>query len=454
MQELEQETILGDLSGFEFEDLMIEVFKKLGFENVRNPGFTGDEGRDIIMEKMKNGEKTVYIVECKNVSSKIGRPVVQKLHSAVNTFDTEFKKKGMIVTTSRFTSQAKKYVEKIQNDNVKLWDGNKLREIADEIGLDLYNGEIEILCEESLPLPEDRDFLEQRVIRDFENVNNFDKNLIENIEISLNLYPTLYVCYNVKSSLKTSVGLINTINNSSTSVLRADNVVGKNRSDEEITELVESSERKESLEKQDLVEEADSLEKIRFEKTETGFKKELKQKIITETTEEVVYTGKNNVTYTKTHEPKMKEISFSEMSPMYVPEVNVKTKIKNNSHRYKAYITKEKEIVKENEIKKDSHTGKPPWVCSLTLCGYCGSLNNKRNIKTEKIEEQPICKHCATTKRFALNKKYFKNQDNLEKFSREYKDKKLRYKLLENKTGLATLGVITTVSIMLSLGLL
>jgi len=39
-----------------------------GTKNIRNPGKTGDEGRDIIMEKNVDGVETTFIVECKNLS--------------------------------------------------------------------------------------------------------------------------------------------------------------------------------------------------------------------------------------------------------------------------------------------------------------------------------------------------------------------------------------------------
>ena len=39
--------VLDDLSGFEFEDLMEDVFRNLGYENVRQAERTADEGRDV-----------------------------------------------------------------------------------------------------------------------------------------------------------------------------------------------------------------------------------------------------------------------------------------------------------------------------------------------------------------------------------------------------------------------
>jgi len=74
--------VLDDLSGFEFEDVMEDVFRNLGFENVRQAERTADEGRDVIMEEVVDGTRRAIIVECKHTGT-VGRPVVQKLHSAI-----------------------------------------------------------------------------------------------------------------------------------------------------------------------------------------------------------------------------------------------------------------------------------------------------------------------------------------------------------------------------------
>jgi len=125
-----------------------DVFRNLGYENVRQADRTADEGRDVIMEEVVDGTRRAIIVECKHTGT-VGRPVVQKLHSAIATFDFNGPKRGMVVTTGRFTNPAREYADRLQqNDDpypIELLDGEDLREIADEIGLDLYNGRIDSL---------------------------------------------------------------------------------------------------------------------------------------------------------------------------------------------------------------------------------------------------------------------------------------------------------------------
>ena len=145
--------LLDDLSGFQFEDLMEDVFRKLGYENVRQAVRTADEGRDILMEEVVDGRRRAIVVECKHTET-VGRPVVQKLHSAIATFEFDGPKRGMVVTTGRFTSPAREYADRLQENGdpypIELIDGTDLREIGEGIGLDLYNGLIEVPCDETL----------------------------------------------------------------------------------------------------------------------------------------------------------------------------------------------------------------------------------------------------------------------------------------------------------------
>ena len=142
-------TVLDELSGFEFEDVMEDVFRNLGYESVRQASRTADEGRDIIMEETVDGQPRAVIVECKHTES-VGRPVVQKLHSAVATFEYDGPKRGMVATTGRFTCPATEYAEELATRDapspLDLLDVTALRQLADDLGLDLSHRLLEILC--------------------------------------------------------------------------------------------------------------------------------------------------------------------------------------------------------------------------------------------------------------------------------------------------------------------
>lgn len=147
--------LLDDLSGLEFEATMTTAFEKHdGYHNVRQTPQTGDEGRDILMRENVNGHERSVVVECKH-KDQIPRDDVQKLHSAVITHDYPGPTRGMVVTSGRFSPPAKDYVQKLQTDgdgtNIELVDGDQLSEIATEIGMDLRNGKIKLVCQHTLP---------------------------------------------------------------------------------------------------------------------------------------------------------------------------------------------------------------------------------------------------------------------------------------------------------------
>ncbi len=77
--------------------------ERQGGRVIRTPA-TNDGGKDLVVSS--NGDKT--LVECKDWEKPVGRPVVQKLHSAMIT---EGAKKGKIMTTGSFTKEAREYIK-------------------------------------------------------------------------------------------------------------------------------------------------------------------------------------------------------------------------------------------------------------------------------------------------------------------------------------------------------
>lgn len=207
-------TLLDDLSGFEFEDVMEDVFRKLGYQNVRQSEKTGDEGRDILMEERLNGQRRGIVVECKH-TDRVGRPVVQKLHSAVTTYDFPGPKRGIIVTTGSFTDQAREYTHKMKKrgdgTEIQLIDGSELREMAEDVGLDLYNGRIEIICDQTLR-PIDPAGGVNKPVRDaFQDIANFDARTLSTVDSTVRFEPVVSVDARTNATFETSVGVIHRV---------------------------------------------------------------------------------------------------------------------------------------------------------------------------------------------------------------------------------------------------
>jgi restriction system protein len=108
---------LRHLSPQRFEDEMASLFARLGYKVQQTP-YTNDFGRDAILEK--NEEK--YLLECKRYGegNVIGRPQLQKFHSAIISDKAVG---GYFVTTGTFTAGAKTHAPKL---GVTLVDGDEL----------------------------------------------------------------------------------------------------------------------------------------------------------------------------------------------------------------------------------------------------------------------------------------------------------------------------------------
>lgn len=126
--------IMNCSSGF-FENLVVELLVKMGYGGSRKEagqviGKTGDGGIDGIIKEDKLGLDTIYI-QAKRWENVIGRPEIQKF---VGALQGNRAKKGIFITTSHFTKEAREYVNMIEN-KVVLIDGENLTDLMIEFNL-------------------------------------------------------------------------------------------------------------------------------------------------------------------------------------------------------------------------------------------------------------------------------------------------------------------------------
>lgn len=295
---------LDELTGYEFEDLMVDVFRNLGYENVRRSARTADAGRDILMEESVDGRRRAVVVECKRTDT-VSRPVVQKLHSAVVTYDYDGPVRGMVVTTGRFTGPAEEYARELgtrQGGGVELLDGADLREIGERTGMDLYNGRIEILCEEALEPVHPTAGPDAPVFEAVRGIENLEPVTIPSPETRLELEPTVTVTARASATFETSVGVIHRLDERSELVVVADRDAPRIAPDE-ITDLVGGNAPRLDLEGRDLETAFDAVERARFGQTQTEYKEWAIDRLRRAHTTTVHYTGDNNVDYEKTCTP-------------------------------------------------------------------------------------------------------------------------------------------------------
>lgn len=428
-------TVLDELSGFEFEDVMEDVFRNLGYENVRQADRVADEGRDIIMEETVDGESRAVIVECKHTDS-VGRPVVQKLHSAVATYDYDGPKRGMVATTGRFTGPAEEYTEELDTRDdpypIELLDGSDLRELADDVGLDLYNGRIEILCDETLR-PYDPTRGPAGAVEDaFRDVENIDATEIPDPELWVNFQPTVTVSARVNATFETSVGVIHQIRERDRVVIEASQD-GPERASRPLSRLVATNlDQRIELNEEQFAETFDECSTERFGQTETEYKEWSVDRLRRKHTTTVQYTGDNNVTYTKECEPNQSDISVESITPVYVPRIRASVDFGRYSYPYEYYAAGPSRDTVDDGIHRCRQCGEADAE-PFTYCANCHSINCPDHTKTERLVGDPVCTGCAVTEQFFYSTKYFYDESNLEQFRAEYEAMPLHEKALENK---------------------
>ena len=122
-----------------FEQLVIDVLIKMGYGGSRREagaalGRSGDEGIDGIIKEDKLGLDIIYIQAKRWDKTAVGRPEIQRFAGALAW---KSRKKGIFITTSRFSREAEDYVKGL-DAKIILIDGERLAELMVEynVGVD------------------------------------------------------------------------------------------------------------------------------------------------------------------------------------------------------------------------------------------------------------------------------------------------------------------------------
>lgn len=112
-----------------FERAVVDLLLKMGYGGSRNDagraiGQSGDEGIDGIINEDKLGLDTIYI-QAKRWEDNVGRPEIMKF---VGALGGKHAKKGIFITTSKFTPDAINYVKTL-DVKVILIDGDHLSKL-------------------------------------------------------------------------------------------------------------------------------------------------------------------------------------------------------------------------------------------------------------------------------------------------------------------------------------
>ncbi len=118
-----------------FERLVVDLLVAMGYGGSRADagqavGRTGDDGIDGIIKEDKLGLDVVYI-QAKRRTGTVGRPEVQAF---AGSLEGQRARKGVFLTTSRFTADARDYVTRIEK-RIVLIDGQELGELLIDHGI-------------------------------------------------------------------------------------------------------------------------------------------------------------------------------------------------------------------------------------------------------------------------------------------------------------------------------
>ncbi len=118
-----------------FERLVIDTMVGMGYGGNRRDaaqavGKSGDGGIDGIIKEDRLGLDAIYL-QAKRWDSVVGRPEIQKFVGALAGMNS---KKGIFITTSNFTKEAKDYVSQIET-KIILIDGEMLADLMIEHGI-------------------------------------------------------------------------------------------------------------------------------------------------------------------------------------------------------------------------------------------------------------------------------------------------------------------------------
>ena len=105
--------IIMEKDPYYFERLVIDILKRMGYGDLNSNTSnvtpkTRDEGIDGIINQDKLGLEKIYI-QAKRWTTNIGRPALQQFAGAISG------KKGIFITTSDFTQEAKEFANGLSN---------------------------------------------------------------------------------------------------------------------------------------------------------------------------------------------------------------------------------------------------------------------------------------------------------------------------------------------------
>lgn len=353
---------LKNIDGFEFEKVCKNIFSNLNYGEIEQTPLVGDKGKDLIIHTTQGN----ILVECKHQpKSAIGRPIIQKIHSAVIS---ENAIKGIVITTGTFSKDAIEHAKTLK-PQVELVDEGILIDLAVKAGYELVtsSGKGTIY---TYPIGNNQ-LIENNVSKYLEKILESKPNKIRNLikikNRKIQLRPEYYIKYLINAKFFTSVGCIHSVQDEGFFFI--DGITGG------INDYLSNYFFHVSANK--LEREVIKTTRTHPFKVLSGYAKEIATKFVIEKyTIKKSYIGGNNQNYTKLCKPKKKDIIILDISQVYLPENNLDFYL-NRKHRNLNMVdngTSNFYVINQNFLVCE--------ICGIALnergilCNDCGNISH------------------------------------------------------------------------------
>ena len=383
---------LNSIDGFEFEQLCAKIFEKAGWGKVELLGGVADGGRDIIVTAA-DGSKTV--VECKHYTkSTVGRPIIQKLHSAVVT---TYAQKGILVNTGKFSTEAVTHAKMLaeQHHPIELYDLQKFSEVADSVGI-RFDSNVPVLTYPIL----DADSIASTVLRNASIKSHPDKaeDIFATSINSIKLHACWLVNATIKQDFKTSVGVIHSVDENSVSHVFDD-------SSGNILDTFSG----ERLEEMPVDLDRTMIGTDEFKHDSKDIRGIMTDGLISEYTRTVKYSARNNKRrYEKLCKPAKKNVRLNHVQKVYMPAYSMTFKALEHEYSIKA-------VTKKDGIDMQGYGLLKCMICrdavqDAMLCNDCGNITHrgKKHGLECHVCDKTVCRICVRhTRRLLFLKRHF-----------------------------------------------
>jgi len=420
----EKPLVLDGLDGYQFEELVAKIMKRKGYQNIKVQPYSGDMGKDIIME---DTDGNIALVECKHQQF-VGRPIIQKLQGAMahekENGNAEKEIKGIIVTSGAFSNEAITYNKEIGED-IELIDGKQLKILCKKLNLVILNGRIQIIHNKSFKNIDEKE-AKSLSMSGYSKMYGHEKNKMS-VDTEFEFKPSCFIKYNVSFDTHTSVGLVDSYVNSGKIII--DGVTGKDL-DKDLVNFFFAS----KIETEEIKDKHHGS-KNHYEFTENDIEEQAIDSIIKDHTHNISYRGNNNVSYTKSCVPKRRDIDIKEFLSIYLPYWKNEIKIKNTHYNQEFYVNKGNQLYLIDELKECKICEREEDEYSdMSVCPECGRIVCRRHVKIDYLDKKtPICTIHAKPVKLFIQNKYFATKENSKEYQEWWQSQGFLKRLYEDK---------------------